>query len=186
MNRFNLNSRLKKLERLKLKVMIDRSCICFPADELPELHLAAEREAAEAVLCPLHGRRFIRFGSTIFQAFPRPAQLQPGNGSWRSKQYQKAFQASFPSDRWPPTEVIGPGPVVRYLLKDGAEIYRYYLQAVYDDENQPTFENGKQLFAGPSGGTILLEPASAIPSEDALSEEEKRWRKETNVTYWKG
>jgi hypothetical protein len=80
-----------------------------------------------------------------------------------SKQYRKAIEASFPPDRWPPSEVLGPGPLIRYVLKDWTEIHRVALEPIYDGEtNLPIFENGKQLFTDPYGKKILVNLADAI------------------------
>jgi hypothetical protein len=162
----NLERRLKTLERLKLKSMIHKDCICSPADEPPCLHPQAERESAKAVLCPIHGLRFPRFAPTVFVAILKPTQLTPGAWTRRSKQYRKAMEASFPTDRWPPIEFPGPGPVIRYVLKDGTEVHRLVLHPVYDCRtNLPIFEQGKQAFEGPYNTRMLLEPPKTILSE---------------------
>jgi hypothetical protein len=36
----------------------------------------------------------------------------------------EAMDASFPPDRWPATKMVEPNGVVRFVLKDGTEIYR--------------------------------------------------------------
>src|SRR5271165_3565765 len=46
------------------------------------------------------------------------------NWQSRSPQYVKAKDASFPSDRWPPTKIVEPDGTVRLVLKDGTQIHR--------------------------------------------------------------
>ncbi len=125
MNLNSLKNRLSKLEQVKRKMAIEAACICFPPDQPPLLLLQAEREAASAVLCPLHGQRFSRFdGPLIYgEVNPLPAHLHL---SWQSKtpQYVKAMAASFPSDRWPATKIVEPDGAERFVLKDGTEIHR--------------------------------------------------------------
>ena len=53
MNLKSLKNKLSKLEQVKRKMAIEADCICFPPDQPPVLLLQAEREAAQAVLCPL-------------------------------------------------------------------------------------------------------------------------------------
>jgi hypothetical protein len=36
----------------------------------------------------------------------------------------KAMDASFPPDPWPAQEIVDPDGAVRFMLKDGTEIYR--------------------------------------------------------------
>jgi hypothetical protein len=83
-----------------------------------------EIEAARAVLCPLHGARFSKLAPTIYTAaqFLRPTNPQPD--AWHSPQYKKSLDASFPTDRWPATEVTAPDGSVRFVLKDGTEIHQ--------------------------------------------------------------
>jgi hypothetical protein len=99
-------------------------CICFPPDEPPSLQLKTEIEAAEAVLCPLHGARFSVIAPMIYRATTRPAHLEPEKWSWRSQQYIKAMEASFPPDRWPATRINETDGSISFELKDGTEIYR--------------------------------------------------------------
>jgi hypothetical protein len=110
----------------------EADCICFPPDEPPCLELQAEREAAKAVLCPLHGARFSEFAPSIYRSIRRPPHLEPEYWSWRSLQYQKAIEASFPPDRWPATEAVDPDGTVRFVLKDGTEILRIEPEQIYD------------------------------------------------------
>ena len=121
--------------RAALGSSIEKSCICFPADEPPLLELKAEREAAKAVMCPLHGARFTQFAPHIWRAVRRPAHLEPQRWSWHSEQYIKAMKASFPPDRWPAEEVTDPDGTVRYVLKDGTELQRIELQPLHDNSD---------------------------------------------------
>src|ERR1019366_7016975 len=54
----------------------------------------------------------------------QPTHLHPERWKWRSPQYSKAMDASFPPDRWPAQEVVEPDGGVRFVLKDGTEIHR--------------------------------------------------------------
>jgi hypothetical protein len=44
--------------------------------------------------------------------------------AWRSPQYVKAMEASFPPDRWPASQVCEPDGTVRFVLNDGTEIHQ--------------------------------------------------------------
>jgi hypothetical protein len=48
--------------------------------------------------------------------------LDPDWREWHSPQYIKAMDASFPPDRWPAEEIVGPDESVRFVLKDGTEV----------------------------------------------------------------
>ena len=48
----------------------------------------------------------------------------PIGGPWRSPQYVKAIDASFPPDRWPATKIVEPDGAVSFVLEDGTEIHR--------------------------------------------------------------
>ena len=124
MNSKNLKTRLKKLEQTKRKITIEAECICFPPDEPPALRLPAEIEAARAVLCPIHGRRFSNVARDIYRPIYLPEHLESVWRRWRSAQYIKAMDASFPPDRWPATKIVEPDGAVRFVLKDGTEIHR--------------------------------------------------------------
>ncbi len=108
----------------KRQVAAKADCICFPPDEPPHLELKAEIEAAKAVQCALHGERFEKLAPTIFRVIRLPAHLDRASWSWRSPQYIKAMEASFPPDRWPAEKIVEPDGTVRFLLKDGTEIHR--------------------------------------------------------------
>jgi len=110
--------------RAMLGVTALSDCICFPADDPPDLQLMAERDAAQSVVCPIHGRRFASFALTIYRAIRRPAHLPENNWKWRSAQYIRAMRASFPTDRWPAAEIHENDRTVRFVLKDGTEIFR--------------------------------------------------------------
>ncbi len=124
MNLKNLKTRLKKLEQAKREVSIEAECVCFPPDEPPALRLPAETEAARAVLCPVHGRRFSGLAPTIYRPIYLPEHLDPAWRDRHSARYIKAMDASFPGDRWPATKVVEPDGAVRFVLKDGTEIHR--------------------------------------------------------------
>jgi hypothetical protein len=120
----NLKTRLSKLEQRKQKAIIEAECICFPPDFPPDLRLPAEIEAARAVLCPVHGRRFSNVAPTVYRPIYLPTHLDPVWRRFRSAQYIKAMDASFPPDRWPATRIVEPDGSVRFVLKDGTEIHR--------------------------------------------------------------
>ena len=120
----NLKNRLSKLERTKRKMIAEADCICFPPEEPPHLELKLEIEAAQAILCPIHGRRFRNLAPSIYRPIRLPGHLDPAWRRWRSQQYIKAMDPSFPSDRWPATKIVEPDEAVRFVLKDGTEILR--------------------------------------------------------------
>jgi hypothetical protein len=119
-----LKNRLSKLERTKRQGITEVDCVCFPPEEPPRLELQPEIEAAKAVRCPLHGKRFKNLAPTIFRRIRLPAHLDRASWSWRSPQYIKAMDASFPPDRWPAMKIVEPDGTVRFVLKDGTEIHR--------------------------------------------------------------
>jgi hypothetical protein len=70
-------------------------CICFPEDEQPFFRTSADSDLAEAVQCPLHGKRF----TPRFHLFVA-GWLWENEVKFRwpelSAQYHKAWAASFP------------------------------------------------------------------------------------------
>ena len=80
-----------------LDTMPARQCICFPPDELPDLALEAEIDAAKAVRCPIHGNCFAALAPAIYIAarFRHPTHLHPERWKCGSPQYVKAMDASF-------------------------------------------------------------------------------------------
>ena len=120
----NLKNRLSKLERTKRQVTAKAECVCFLPEEPPHLELKAEIEAARAVRCPLHGERFKNLARTVYRVIGLPRHLDRASWNWRSPQYIKAMDASFPPDRWPAKKIVEPDGTVRFVLKDGNEIHR--------------------------------------------------------------
>jgi hypothetical protein len=114
----------RAVARAMLGASTDSDCICFPADHPPALALSAEREAAKAVQCPVHGTRFIDFAPLAYRPIQQPTHLEKELWSWHSPQYVKAMKASFPADRWPAIEIGETDGSVRFVLKDGTEIHR--------------------------------------------------------------
>src|ERR1039457_5290337 len=112
----SLRNRLGRLERTKREVTAEADCICFPPEEPSHLELQTEIEAARAVRCPLHGERFKTLAPTVYRAIRLPAHLDRASWIWRSLQYVKAMDASFPPDRWPATKAVGPDGTVRFDL----------------------------------------------------------------------
>jgi hypothetical protein len=146
-----------------------RQCICFPPDEPPNLVLRAEIEAAKAVRCPLHGNRFSELAPTIYIAaqYRQPAHLHPERWKWRSPQYVRAIEASFPPDRWPAQQIVDPDGGARFVLKDGTEIHRISPSAeVYD------FDTGKPCGRlGPNGTTLpLSQPRAEAKVDEVVSD----------------
>jgi hypothetical protein len=127
-----LKSRLSKLEQTKRRVRAEADCICFPLEEPPHLELQQEIEAAKAVRCPLHGERFKKRAPIVYRVIRLPAHLDRSSWRWRSAQYIKAMDASFPPDRWPTKKIVEPDGTVRFVLKDGTEIHRLSPEPVYD------------------------------------------------------
>jgi len=119
----SLRSRLDKLERTKREIAAEADCICFPPGEPPHLQLRPEIEAARAVRCPLHGARFKKV-PIVYRVIRLPAHLDRASWRWRSAQYIKAMEASFPPDRWPAKKIVEPDGAVRFVLKDGSTIHR--------------------------------------------------------------
>ena len=117
-------ARLERLERSMKPANQDENCICFPSGEPPLLELRAEREAASAVQCTLHGRRFSKLAPTVYRVISRPPHLDRAQWNWHSPQYIKAMDASFPPNRWPAEQMVEPDGTVRFVLKDGTEIHR--------------------------------------------------------------
>jgi hypothetical protein len=121
-----LKSRITRLQRSTRVTKCENDCICFPPHEPPDLVLQAEIEAATAVRCPIHGARFSRLAPMIYVAaqYRQPAHLHPERRKWRSPQYIKAMDASFPPDRWPAQKFVDPDYGMRFVLKDATEIHR--------------------------------------------------------------
>jgi hypothetical protein len=110
--------------RAMLNHLAYSQCICFPADEPPDLDLREEIEAAQAVKCQLHGDRFRQLAPQMYRAIKVPVHLDSGWRAWRSPQYVKAIDASFTSDLWPAEKIVEPDGAARFVLKDGREIHR--------------------------------------------------------------
>jgi hypothetical protein len=72
-------------------------CICFLEDEQPFFGDPDEERAAASVKCPLHGERF---SQPIFHVYVAEwcRESEPLRRQRLSPQYQKAWDASFPSD----------------------------------------------------------------------------------------
>jgi uncharacterized small protein (DUF1192 family) len=125
----------------------EEGCICFPPDEPPNLALKAEIEAAKAVRCPIHGDRFSQLAPMIYVAaqFRQPTHLHPERWKWRSPQYVKAMEASFPPDRWSAQEIVDSDGGLRLLLKDRTVIHRISPPpVVYDiDTGEPCGRIGR-------------------------------------------
>ena len=147
-----LKSRITRLERSTRATNCEKDCSCFPPNEPPDLALRAEIEAATTVRCQIHGSRFNNLAPMIYVAaqYRQPTHLHPERWKWRSPQYMKAMDASFPPDRWPAQETVEPDGGVRFVLKDGTVIHRISPPPlVYDlDTGEPCGRSGPH-------GTIL-------------------------------
>lgn len=81
----------------------------------------------------------------IAAQYRQAAHLHPERWRWRSPQYIKAMEASFPSDRWPAQEIVDSDSGVRFVLKDGTVIHRISPPpSVYDlDTGKPCGRLGR-------------------------------------------
>ena len=108
MSRRELLKRIEKLEQHAKQIAKERSrsspdCICFPDNEKPFFGFPLEGDIAFAVKCPLHGDRFKWPIFFIYVAkWRREKEVRRRQGL--SAQFQKAWEASFPSDLWPAQE----------------------------------------------------------------------------------
>lgn len=71
-------------------------CICFPENEPPFFGLPGEQRIAASVKCPLHGDRFKQPIFHLYAATWR-REREPLRRQRLSPQYQKAWDASFPT-----------------------------------------------------------------------------------------
>jgi hypothetical protein len=121
---------VKRRRKRAVRVALQRSggapCARSTRTLIPKLLLQAEREAASAVLCPIHGERSSGFAGPLIygEINPLPTHLNPNWRTWHSLQYAKAMDASFPPDRWPATKIVESDGTVGFVLKDGTEILR--------------------------------------------------------------
>jgi hypothetical protein len=121
----SLRTRIERLEQFadeRAKRLSRRSenCICFPETEPPFFGFPIEGKIAFAVKCPLHGDRFKwpRFLIYVSKWRRESEQLRRQR---LSERYQKAWDASFPSDLWlAGEEETNEGIYLR--LKDGSRL----------------------------------------------------------------
>jgi hypothetical protein len=174
-----------------------RQCICFPPDEPPDLTLKAEIEAATAVRCSIHGVRFSRMAFMIYVAaqYRQPTHQNPDLWKWRSPQYIKAIEASFPPDRWLAREIVEPDGGVRFVLKDRTVIHRISPPPlVYDlDTGEPCGRSSPHgtilpLSQPPVGEEPRDAETEAAPEETAKAEvvQSKEEDDELNLDYEAG
>ena len=167
-----LNNRINRLAKGKSKIGFAEACICFPDNEQPALALQAEQEAVASILCPLHGKRFKRFGWPPFHS-TRPGHWKP---MWQDKsaQYRKAMKASFSRSRWPAVGTIDQRGILRYVLKDGTELQRVELTILWEDNMPALSKTGRPMYAA-SPNASLLGPHPG--SEDlAYITEDDKWK----------
>ena len=112
-------SRLHRLEEAaKVRSKFSAGCICFPKEEFPFFGFKIEEEVAAKVKCPLHGERhFVTFDYLYRPAWRRDPERQRPLSSF-SRQFQKAWNASFPPGLWPAREEVVNGSIA-LRLKDG-------------------------------------------------------------------
>ena len=93
----------------------------------------------------------------------------------KSAQYRKAMKASFSRSRWPAVGIIDQRGILRYVLKDGAEIQRAELTILWEDTNKPALsKTGRPMYAA-SPNASLLGPQPG--SEDlAYITEDDKWK----------
>lgn len=122
MNSQTLLARVERAEQLtKTKTNFSPECICWPDNEYPFFGFDIEREIAAGVKCPVHGER----ATVLFQRLYLPAwRRERGRNAWshRSPQYQKAWKASFPPERWPAEEEESANGEIFLRLKDGTRL----------------------------------------------------------------
>ena len=126
----NMRSRISRLEQTTAKAIhqektkFPEGYISFPADAPPCVQWCAEAEAAAAVLCPLHGRRFKRARRPwLYRSLYILQRHFQFDWSDHSEQYRKAMKASFPADRWPQIEERRESDgSTTLILRDGVEI----------------------------------------------------------------
>jgi hypothetical protein len=114
---------LRRIERaeeaLKAHAIFAPDCICFPEKEQPFFGFDYEAEIAFRVKCPLHGDRF-QPRVRLFTAGWR-REREKTRRATLSAQFQKAWQASFPSHLFPAKEETTEEGI--YLrLKDGTRV----------------------------------------------------------------
>src|SRR5439155_18896117 len=85
--------------------------------EQPSFMYQIQIHIAEALICPLHGKRFWR-RVFIYVAEWRREKQELVLHKYCSAQHRKAWYASFPRDLWPPEETIGGGAEM-LRLKNG-------------------------------------------------------------------
>jgi hypothetical protein len=118
-------ARLESAFKTEIAKHFPETCLCFPADEQPELKWRAEAEEAAKVLCPLHGKRFqavvTRHGYQAERFYV--ADFEHG-WPYRSAQYQKAMRVSFNPAIWPAKELQLPWPqeTQELILRDGTRV----------------------------------------------------------------
>ena len=83
-------------ETLKTQSVFSQDCICFPENEQPFFCSAFEEPVAAQVKCPLHGDRFKQPICHVYVSAWR-VEAEPARRRHLSAQYQKAWDASFPT-----------------------------------------------------------------------------------------
>jgi hypothetical protein len=111
---------LARIDRVELAARaqskFSSECICFPANEPPFFGFPIEQQIAGKVKCPLHGERFKPLFHLYVPGWRREKEKKRFLSL--SKQYHKAWLASFPNELWPAEEEVVDGKVA-LRLKDG-------------------------------------------------------------------
>ena len=117
-----LLARVERAEQLaEAKTKFSPECICWPENEFPFFGFDIEREIAALVECPVHGERsFWRVYHLYIPKWFR--EKEPERRLRRSSQYQKAWNASFPTELWPAQEEPTADGEIFLRLKDGTRL----------------------------------------------------------------
>jgi len=114
-------ARIEQLEQAaKAKSAFPLECICFPENESICFHWPIEQEIAAKIKCPLHGERF-KPQFFVYAAQWLREKREKFVQERTSKQFQKAWYASFPPALWPAEEEFVENKVF-LKLKDGTRL----------------------------------------------------------------
>ena len=106
-------------ETLMAHAIFAPDCICFPDEEQPFFGFDYEAEIAFRVKCPLHGDRFQPRVRLFIACWRR--EREKTRRATLSAQFQKAWEASFPSHLFPAEEESTEEGI--YLrMKDGTRV----------------------------------------------------------------
>ena len=113
--------RIERMEQAaRAKLIFAPECICFPENRSICFHWPIEQDIAATIKCPLHGERFQR-QFLVYAAKWLRAKREKFVQERTSKQFQKAWYASFPPALWPAEEESVENKVF-LKLKDGTRL----------------------------------------------------------------